>query len=324
MSQGTEVSAQIGQVQDAGGNRATGAVHVRGSHLGRWPGVFEVATAVLRLALLAPVACGSVSSAALGGDAPANAAPATVTLQLPRYLDLDTSAAWQADVVGPSSAAIHYEWRASPAEAVSLSPASASAALDGTGKLTITGTMTAGGASALASLELVVTGDAAGSMSASLQVARFEMFGYRAAFAQPSGTTLNAGRALAIPFTMTSGRRLIAFGVRAASAASIRIGVYGTTGAAPGDLLLASPAISVTVGETVAFLDSPQALTGQASYLTVVPVTDLSIEIDANPANAVSEFASNLTAGDPLPSPFPTTTHLMGGATNVFVIAIAP
>jgi hypothetical protein len=286
-------------------------------------------TRVLCFVLGTATACGVVRApevaADAGPDATLDAVPsASATLELPRYLDLGQTESWQAEIAGPPGATIHYAWQITPSAGVMFSPANASSALDATGKLTLTGTVASGATPTTANCELDVMGEAAGSASSSIEVAAFESFGYRLPFAQSSDTTLNAGRVLAVPFTMTSGVRVIAFGLRTASIADVRLGIYGSTGAEPADLLLASPVISTSPGETVSFLDTPQLLTATVSYIALVSNTDLEIAVDSNAADAVPEFASDITVASPLPSRLSQTTSFTGGPTNVFVIAFAP
>ena len=283
-------------------------------------------TRIACLAWLVAGACGFVKKIPVAGDAggDAEAPAATVALQLPKYLDLGSTATWQATVQGPASASVQYAWQVTPVGAATLAPGSASSALDATGMLTLSGTVVAGGSATSASTTLTVQGDAAGSATASILVAPFETFGFRAPFAQSMDTTLTAGRVLAFPFTMTAGQRVIALGLRAGSTTSVQLGIYGTSGAAPADLLVASPVFTTSPGETVVYLDAPLTLSAQPSYLAVAASSDLVVAVDSDSSHSVTEYATDLPIGGPLPSPFAPTTSFMGGPSNVFVIAIAP
>ena len=274
-------------------------------------------------------ACGTVTQAtppdaSVPDASPADAPRATIQLDVPAYLDQGASAGWQATIHGPPSASIDYTWQVTPIGAATLAPISASSALDASGQLQLSGTAVGGGSAATANAQLFVHGGAAGQAMAAIVVAAFETFGYRAPFSSSADTTLAAGRVLAVPLTMTAGQRVIAFGLRTSSAASVEVGLYGSSGSAPGDLLVASPRFATTPGENVIYLAAPQTPSGQPSYLAIVATTDVSLTVDAAAAHAVTEYAVDITSSGDLPSHFASTTSFMGGPTNVFVIAIAP
>jgi len=272
--------------------------------------------------------CGSVTQImpadARGVDAATDSAAATIQVAAPAYLDEGATASWQAAITGPPLAAIDYAWEVTPIGAATLAPASASSALDATGQAQLSGSAVGGGFAATANAELVVRGGAVGTAQVAIIVAAFETFGYRPPFSQSSDTTLAAGRVLAVPLTMTAGQRVIAFGLRTSSTTTVEVGLYGSSGSGPGDLLVASPRFTTSPGENVVYLPAPQTPSGQPSYLAIAGSADLSLTVDAAAAHAVTEYAVDITPGGDLPSQFASTTSFTGGPTNVFVIAIAP
>ncbi len=245
-----------------------------------------------------------------------------VTVALAPFVELGTTVPWSAQLVGPPDRSIRYVAAVAPTTAGTASPATASSALDASGALLVTGTFVASVAG-VASLTVSIADGGEGSGSTMAELATFKSLGARAAFTTATTTTLNANRMFAVPVAVPAGTRIIAFGLRAGSAADVKIGLYGSTGSAPGDLLASSPVIHAIAGESIVYLTSAQTVAGTGAYLAVVPASDLVLALDAS--GNVNEFARNVTNfSDPLPSPFGIAATFAGGTINVFVIAVSP
>ncbi len=274
---------------------------------------------------------GSAGDASLDGradgapDAPPDVAAGavSVTLSTPAFLQLGSAAPFTAALVGAAGSSLSYSVTVVPAGAATVAPSTGTAALGSDGTLVLSATLTAGSA-AEATMTVHVTGSVVGAGSAVVDVSAFQTFGARAAFADSGDSTLNGGRLLAVPLSVPSGARIIAFGIRATSAQNVRLGLYAASGSAPGALLLSSAVFTTNVGETVAFFDAAQTLPAASTFIGVLAADDLGIVIDQAPADAVSAFARNAVIGGPLPSPFGTATTFSQGPLHAFVIALSP
>lgn len=270
---------------------------------------------------------GSAGDASL--DAQADSAPdvaagaVSVALSTPAFLQLGSAAPFTAALVGAAGSSLSFSVAVEPAAAATVTPSTGTAALGSDGTLVLSETLTAGSA-ADATVTVHVTGSVVGAGSAVVAVSAFQTFGARAAFADSGDSTLNGGRLLAVPLGVPAGARIIAFGLRATSAQSVRLGLYASSGSAPGALLLSSAVFTTSVGETVAFFDTAQTLPAAATFIGVLAADDLGIVIDQAPADAVSAFARNAVIGVPLPSPFGTATTFTQGPLHAFVIALSP
>lgn len=247
----------------------------------------------------------------------------SVTLTLPGYLDLSSSGTWRADLVGPAGVTASYAWSTSPPAAVTMMPSTGSATLDLDGHLQLTGTVVAGASAASVTAEFGLTGATEGTGSGAITVASFQTYGNRAQFANTTDVPLVANRLFATPVSVPQGARIIAFGLRDGSIASdVKLGLYATSGTEPGGLLLESPTFHAVPGESLTYLSTPQTLTAPAAYLAVIAATNVSIPINGASGQEVPQFTRDTAFAQPLPSSFGQTASFMGGASNVFVVAV--
>jgi hypothetical protein len=265
-------------------------------------------------------AAGDTADAADDASVPAT----SINLVVPAYVATGSTADWHATLTGPALVPFDYALAVAPQGAATVAPTAGSTTLGADGTLELDATLTAGASPQLATISVSVTGQTAGSGSAMVPVVELESLGFTGGGANEGDTAINAGRLVAMPLHIASGRQIVGFGFQARSTVNVQLALYGATGGAPGPLLAQSPVIHPQIGTVISYFAQPQMLASDAAFVAVVTESTTDLLEDLSGADAVTQYAANTTFGAALPSPFGTASTFSQGPYAIFVVAIAP